>query len=344
MPDPPSGLPAAPLPLQCTEPGIIPDYNSSLVFLDPLRGWMRGQTCLDGTWRAVLATTNDGGETWRALGSPGLPGGVLRFASPSDGWLLGERVLVTHDGGATWTEGAPLRNVQALERVGTDVWVIQGSCAVVGPCDYQLLISSDVGRTWQAATVQPEIAGYGARLVRAGPQDTWIISGGGELPRYLLATHDGGSTWQELSIPCTNSGGHVVAVDAAHLWFLCSSIPGAGSEPKWLYTSSDGGETWQLVAETSWPGFVGLSNMPMSGYAHHLAATSPERAFIGLGRGGLLLTKDGGRTWTRTEVPNVGDAGIWQVVFIDEQHGWAVVSLAIWRTQDGGDTWERLGP
>jgi hypothetical protein len=111
-------LPATPLPLRCADSGLMPDHNSSLVFLDPWRGWMRGRACLDGMWRAVLATTNDGGETWQAIGSPDLPGGTLRFASPSDGWLLGERVLTTHDGGATWTEEPLLRNVQTLEVVG----------------------------------------------------------------------------------------------------------------------------------------------------------------------------------------------------------------------------------
>jgi photosystem II stability/assembly factor-like uncharacterized protein len=329
--------------LDCTDARPIPDYYQPLAFVDPLHGWMRGQVCADGAWRDMLTATTDGGQTWQVIGSLGMPG-VLRFISREDGWLLGEHVLVTRDGGASWAEDSALQDVHSLEAIGSDVWAIQGSCEAIGSCDYRLLMSSDAGRTWHSAPAEPPAVRYGARLARAGLQDAWLLSGGGERPRALFATHDGGTTWQELTIPCTGFGSHLVAVDAAHVWFLCSGLGGAGSEPKWLYASSDGGEEWQLVAETAWPGFMGIANLPLSGYAHHLAVVSPERAFIGLGRGSLLMTIDGGQSWTYPWIERETDVGITGIVFVDEEHGWAATRAAIWRTTDGGDTWERLAP
>lgn len=55
-----------------------------------------------------LVRTDDGGRTWRVVGSPiptddlGYAPGNAVFTSLSDGYLYGGGLRVTHDGGATW--------------------------------------------------------------------------------------------------------------------------------------------------------------------------------------------------------------------------------------------------
>jgi photosystem II stability/assembly factor-like uncharacterized protein len=342
--DAPASVPTRTAFPECMDGTRLPGLSHPIAFVDPLHGWMQGRVCADGTWRNMLAATQDGGQTWQTVGSPAVAG-VLRFANASDGWLLGETPLVTRDGGVTWTEDHQLQNAIALEVADGSVWVIQGRCDSSNQCEYLLLVSSDVGRTWQPAHVQPSIVGYVPRLVRVGSRDAWIVSYAGKAHTHLLATHDGGMTWQDVPTPCSSfqSLPAFAPLDAARLWLLCSGQPGAGNQLKWLYASSDGGREWRRVPDTAWPGSADLGNLPTGGYIRALVVISDQRAFIGLGRNPLWATRDGGQTWDCVVVPNENDAGILGILFVDEQHGWAATQTAIWRTIDGGDTWERIG-
>jgi photosystem II stability/assembly factor-like uncharacterized protein len=316
---------------------------------------MQASVCVAGNWRRGVASTADSGETWQVRTVPPLlssPSEVakLRFISPHDGWLYNHHaVLVTHDGGTTWTDDPHLPGALTIEAAGDDLWAIEGFCGYYYPCDYRLVSSADAGATWQPAIVPPAILGGlggSVGLIKAGPQDAWIVSVTGKGSAALIGTHDGGATWDDLTLPCSGFEGlpAVAATDAAHLWLLCSGQPGAGNQAKWLYKSSDGGAQWRLVAETAWLERAGLRNLPTGGYARQLVATSDQKAFMGLGRGQLWMTRDGGQEWDCTGVPNEGDVGILDIFFIDDDHGWAATRTAIWRTADGGDTWERLAP
>ncbi|HET9481257.1 MAG TPA: YCF48-related protein, partial [Candidatus Polarisedimenticolia bacterium] len=56
-------------------------------------------------------------------------------------------------------------------------------------------------------------------------------------------------------------------------------------------------------------------------------------------QGVLVHTEDAGRTWSKTILsPPVGMSN---VTFVDPQHGWAVGN-AVFRTTDGGATWQRV--
>jgi photosystem II stability/assembly factor-like uncharacterized protein len=76
------------------------------------------------------------------------------------------------------------------------------------------------------------------------------------------------------------------------------------------------------------------------------AVTSPSSAWLALGRGTLLHTADGGRSW-REAIPyakaNPGDGGVGPIIFVDSQHGWlfSFPSL-LFRTVDGGRHWQEI--
>jgi photosystem II stability/assembly factor-like uncharacterized protein len=118
---------------------------------------------------------------------------------------------------------------------------------------------------------------------------------------------------------------------------VCAGQPGVGSQAKSVTRSTDDGESWQVVHGQ-------LDSTPdgrTSGYVSDVAALSPERLWIAEGRAGLIGSTDGGRTWTQFIAggDETGGVGGGQIIFVDALHGWALVDKALWRTVDGGITW-----
>jgi len=69
--------------------------------------------------------------------------------------------------------------------------------------------------------------------------------------------------------------------------------------------------------------------------------TSPTRAFIVGARGKVLLTEDGGRTFTR--IPIGTDLGVFAIQMADDQNGFLCGQDGmIMRTSDGGHRWHKL--
>jgi len=58
------------------------------------------------------------------------------------------------------------------------------------------------------------------------------------------------------------------------------------------------------------------------------------------GKGEIIATADGGRTWTEQYH---GRADISALDFADDRDGWAVAATSLLRTTDGGATWSRAG-
>ncbi|WP_144799691.1 WD40/YVTN/BNR-like repeat-containing protein [Halorubrum depositum] len=119
----------------------------------------------------------------------------------------------------------------------------------------------------------------------------------------LFRSVDGGETFERVAAETLGPGGTgpdaVTAVatsphDPAVVW--------VGTEPSRIYRSTDGGETVEPVA--------GLTDVPSSSEwsfpprpdTHHVRClepcpADPERWFVGVEAGALLVTPDGGETW-----------------------------------------------
>ena len=134
-----------------------------------------------------------------------------------------------------------------------------------------------------------------------------------------------------------------------------SSYSGVG-----VYVSADGGATWA---------HRGLED------SHHIGRVlvhpdNPETAWVAAlgplysagGQRGVFKTTDGGRSWTRTLAPREPETGavdlvldpadpdrLWAATWTRSRRAWdfreAGPGSAVWRSDDGGDTWTRLtGP
>ena len=99
-----------------------------------------------------------------------------------------------------------------------------------------------------------------------------------------------------------------------------------------------------LMAATALSALEAEDEIPSSTISHALfldgAAIGGHMLVVGE-RGRILVSDDGGRSWTRADVPT--RATLTGVSLIDGSHGWAVGHDAvILRTRDGGLTWESV--
>src|SRR5213592_2726958 len=274
----------------------------------------------------TFTVTTDGGQTWTAGVVPGAE--ALQFRdvqafSASIAYLLsigtsGDptdfRIYKTEDGGATWTIQFENQNPNAFYD-GFAFWTphrgIAHSDSVNGV--FPDLRTTD-GTTWQdiSNNMPPALPGEfsfassGTCVTTQGGRNAWIATGGSTIAR-VLATRDGGDTWNAYNTPLVSSpSAGAFTVDFRDPF---DAIVGGGdldpSNPNNAdtATSSDGGQTWTL---TSPPPVTGAN------FGRALVITAND--------GGAAWTPDEGNTWFT--LPGV--TGYWAVAFASPKAGWLV--------------------
>jgi photosystem II stability/assembly factor-like uncharacterized protein len=353
-------------------------YIQALSFVDADFGWALGAARDPGAdpnlpvvW-TVLLKTEDGGRHWRLVPAPSAvpyPNELVpsvpdingvAFSSRQDGVLTGSQDFVTHDGGLTWQPAAPDERLAGRVALAAGLFQLRTEACTISEmstraiCEHRLWTARD-GAGWEATDVAFEARA--GELVAGSDLTAWIVyyteaADGFRVAGHVLRTTNGGQSWQPLAdLPAStlgpNEGYQFRPVDERVVW-LADGDGGAGSfGGKTVFVSEDGGETWDLRANVSMIGddVVG-ETCTGCGYLVHFTAVSEERAFMGLGRGGLIWTRDGGRTWREAIsylVANPNDGTVGPIYFVDELHGWVVTYTAIFRTVDGGETWEFVG-
>lgn len=125
-------------------------------------------------------------------------------------------------------------------------------------------------------------------------------------------TQDGGQNWT-LQFPSQEPVIRLGFLDPQNGWALTGSAA--------LLRTENGGEDWS-AAET--PG-AALRAVDFVGPAHVVATDG----------NGLLVSRDGGKTWDRTGSP----LPFSDLDFVSAEEGWAAGEGQIWHTRDGGTTW-----
>lgn len=290
----------------------------------------------------TYAVTTDGGNTWRAGVVPGAE--TLQFrdveaVSENVAYLMSagpgdaSRIYKTEDGGQTWTLQFLNQDPNAFYdcfAFWTPKRGLTMSDAVSGR--FPVIRTTD-GATWQdigdnlpaAQDGEAAFAASGTCVAVQGGQRAWIATGGAALAR-ILATTDGGNTWQAYGTPIiqgTPSSGVITVAfrDAYHGILGGGELAAPGDFFDNLARSTDGGQTWQLVSRPPFPGSIyGLSYLQGRGQSGSQGPTDGKQAVVVTGPGGAAWSPDEGDTWY--SLP--GLANYWAVAFASPQAGWLV--------------------
>lgn len=269
-----------------------------------------------GNFGSVYHTT-DAGRTWKLVDSgTRLPLFSVDFADAKRGWAVGKSgvILATTDGGATWTtQESPvppdkhLFEVKALD--ARTAWAVGDWGAIT--------TTSDGGATWHdrsLGTIGVRAEDDGSGRVATTLVDDVILYGlsfpdarhgfiCGEFGTVLV-TSDGGTTWVQRRTPTektlfgihftTPSEGWVVGIDGL------------------VMRTADAGRTWEVqhgepeVAAVDEISFVDSMKNP----GMYAVGVSGDYGVVVGDVGMVLVSSDGGRSWSRRELPD-DDRLVW---------------------------------
>ena len=286
----------------------------------------------------TFVVTTDGGATWRAGVVPGAE--TLQFrdvqgVSEKVAYLqsIGDnptdfRIYKTVDGGNTWSLQFQNQTAGAFY----DCFAFWTPNRGISHSDAVNGVFPDIrtvdGTTWQSISAnmppaQPGEASFassGTCVATQGGMNAWIATGGASVAR-ILATRDGGDTWNAYATPLVSSpsaGAFTVEFRDA----LRGIVGGGDLDPgnpnnARTAVSSDGGQTWTLT-----------NPPPVTGAIFGLAYVGNAGGEAGGGHSVVITANDGGAAWTPDEGTTwyrlPGITGFWAVAFASPKAGWLV--------------------
>lgn len=298
--------------------------------LGPTIAWGDHRHAWAGGGGGILASV-DGGVTWRVQSR--VPARQLVALGAAHSWALGDQgVTLRMTSGLHWES----LGVQHLLRLTF------GDARIGFALDRDdfVLKTTDGGTTWHPTGGPLRLQSICFVDAHTG----WVARNG-----TVWTTHDAGAHWRARTLMRFVRGFPIpdVACHGNDVWVVFHEGAAAGTEGYRIFRSLDRGATWRAV-------FASFdSKLPMiSNYSGPISVTGAGAAVLegscspcGRGTVTLVRTSDGGRTFARTTLRNMGPGPI---AFVDRLHGLAVLTPlprgrpTIFRTVNGGRTWMRV--
>jgi len=329
------------------QPKLTPQQSGTtqlLISVSPVNSRVVWAAGTGGTY----VVTTDGGETWKAAVVPGAESLQFRDVhgvSDKVAYLMSIgnnttdfRIYKTVDGGATWTIEFTNQTANAFY----DCFAFWTPRRGITHSDSVSGVFPDIrttdGITWQsiagkmpaALPGEASFAASGTCAAKQGLRNAWVATGGSTTAR-ILATRDGGDTWNAFDTPLVSSpsaGAISVAFRDPR-----NGIAGGGdlasNDAADTATSNDGGQTWTLTNKPPVQGAI-FCLAYVRGIRHGgdeefgdendravviTAETAPD-----FSSGPAAWTPDEGHTW----FPLPGVSGFWAVAFANREAGWFV--------------------
>jgi photosystem II stability/assembly factor-like uncharacterized protein len=330
---------------------------TSVTFVSADEAFVLGTApCAHAPCTAVVRTL-DRGQSWVGLPAPAEPVGQpglaaapavwgIRFATPGHGFVFGDGLWETTDGGGQWIRDAePGGSILSLAIAGGQVLALTARCTPGGGCGPPGVLErrSLGGGSWTAVekvTIGNVIDPDDLIATQAGVA---AVASGGD----VLVTGDGGLTFTDNPVPCPPPAQRPsVAVTSPHgLALLCVGEGYTGHTIKQVYVSRDDGAHWARAGAPSPDGDAGT-----------IAATAAGEVAIATASAAswLLHSGDAGSSWRIVHTADDGGAGWADLGFTTATDGVVVHGPAnsdgnstqrpgqLFLTSDGGTTWYQV--
>jgi photosystem II stability/assembly factor-like uncharacterized protein len=314
-----------------------PDLGESVgaVYADPASADTVYEVYSVPDWGDTLLKSIDGGVTWAyslagyprdMVIDPVVPATAYVTASPDDE----AGIYKTIDGGVTWTLLTGPPSNQGGYRFAGDVARSDDS-TVAASTDLGTYISRDGGGTW--AKVGKAGLPIGARFdwTRFDPTDASTVYGAiSDRKGFagVFKSTDGGTSWRGSNSGLTDKTVRFLGVSPTS-----GSTIYAGTRSG-LFRSVDGGNSWSLGSQ---PGYIGDE------YGYVLDPGSGDTVLFG-GYLGVFSSSNGGTTWSAEALMDTNITALAVVPGKPETLYAVWKSYALYRSRDGGTTWQVLIP
>ncbi len=245
----------------------------------------------------------------------------INFINENIGFIGGGKkydiglIWSTINGGTTWQ--ADTIDAQAIHDIK-----FYKQQPILGTTTGRFFFRNNENNWYYSQTSHPE---YGWKPLFAVAQTTdsnlLAISGEGYYWGSIIRSENGGETWEYYT---SEHQFFDLEMVTSTIGFAC----GFGA----VYKTEDGGKNWQIL---DLKGDIFKS----------MCFLTPQLGYIIGDEGSILKTEDGGISFQEIRKPN----HFWNkrlhwndVQFLNENEGWIIGENAVWRTQNGGETWEIL--
>jgi photosystem II stability/assembly factor-like uncharacterized protein len=279
---------------------------TSVTFVSSQEAFVLGTAPCSHAPCTSIVRTLDRGATWVGLPAPVVPLGTaegasghavwgIRFADPAHGFVFGNGLYETTDGGEHWAQAAsPQGSILSLEVIDGQVLALTAPCQAQSGCGQNgtLLRRPLSGGSWQVVTQVSD-----PRLIATQARVAAVLDG-----TSVIVTADGGLTYSTHATPCTSEGvalaTSVAVTGPDGLALLCAGQGAMGSVEKTVYVSADLGTHWTKA------GLPARGGDPFA-----IAAATPAQLVVAAESGASWLYYSGNSASTWGTAYEAGDGG-----------------------------------
>jgi len=264
-------------------------------------------------------------------------------------WASGSRgtCLRTTDGGATWTT-VPVPGAEALDF--RDVQGVDANTAYllsIGKGEVSRVYKTiDGGAHWTLSLQNSDANGFFDEMAFWNPQHGILVGDQVDGQMVVMATEDGGKSWQRQKMPPALPGEGAFAASGTGITVFGDRdvwIGTGGKDAARVYHSADGGHTWTVATTPirADSGNAGIFSVAFADALHGIAVGG-DYSKPADDAGTIALTADGGKTWTKPAgTPPKGFRSA--VVYLADRKLWlAAGTSGADISSDDGQNWKQF--